>query len=1460
MTTSSPACASRPPTSRPFGPGRSLALLCLLAALALLATPVRAATSARTSPPVHAYARWSTLGLSPGPAAPSTLHDPSHPSAATSAPPRREPPSTSTSSAPTRREPTSTDRPVLTPSPTASSPRLARLIVQPSPTADPPGPAPSPTPPSATPAPSAPTTRPPATSDATAPSAPTSAPISAPTSAPAPATSSSPGPAPAPTPATAADLPDAPEEPVPTDSQPEDPTALKKSNVVPDDDPSIAASTDAGSPEQVGDTCARLDSQADPMRLIDAVLDGLTAQGFTVGPRTRRSNLRGTACAVSLKNGDAAFLRYQLEQTASEGYVFVIVPTGRRQIELIARAALEDEQRGILIADVDHVRIIGKYRAGDSSLRLRRILGLESGNLDPEAIGAQLQQLGYRTNFVADGPGELSIEVVPGQSIRRVRVHGHIPLAKRDVQRELSVAARPGSLAYGHCVHPKALRADERPPICDPGDAACRQWETDEIERLKRFMFDKGFLRGNASLALTCGRKSDEVDLHVYLDKGKAYRVPWRKLVVHGNMPPSDQRWIRRTFWPRVRATPFPARLTREALDEAKDRAERRYAEPRDNVVQATANTQLGLPYPEIQIETSYEDLRIGEVPPGGKLPLEIKVDLGRGVKTSFIGNRSYSDLRLRGQMQLFKRRESPSAQTAVREAANLRAYYQSKGFLLTDVKGRYEEFGTKAPGALYFQIDEGPVVKIRGLDTRITRGVPPRVATEITRTFDQTRKLKRGGSFTEAWVVDDLTTLLGAYQDHGYLCAGATVHVAFWPEGLDHPGEHAEVDVATILRRDPSASWAVRDFSPAGLAALRKRKRANLYVRITVEPGPRVFTSRREERVRYLDVAIPGDRNVADLPVHPSGDWGARRIFFQTPLRRSGDTRPGGVALTSSLDRDVEQVVVDRYRDSGYPVADAEIRWLYTNPASGETTAVVGARRLADPDIGMCRAYTSGTAVEVETELSVYEGRKGSFGDTLLRGNFKTRDWVLRRQFEYKAGASYSRSLTDTTRTNIEGLGVAESVEITPYPVGCDLDDNKDSEACVVHQVVEMRESKDYSMALSGGFGFATLDPFYLFLNPKFHNMFGTAWDFEVLGHYGFSTHNVPAGVPFLGDCAGQRCYERSVRGSLVRPRIFASPLTLEIGGTYQLRLTPARGRIESAIGTLTFSAALSRRLQIFFGYLIQRSNISQDVVKPAFDPSVPATGSPPGIINRRDAIVADRTGALQVGLSYTNVENPFNPDKGIIASADVKFASPIFGGTDWFLRTDFGFQQFIPIPRTDNRLNFRYSLRYGQAIPLPGLPITDTTSVPEIWRYFGGGTVDLGIRGILPETMLVDIESVDEGAGVVRQHYTAQGGHIRALGTIALQVVTIKDFLGGNIAQSLFFDFGVLAQKWSQLQFSRDFRRSVGINFLKWDIKFVTLALGYAVLIPNAIAPGNVKPIDDRNGRFIFDVGVTF
>ncbi len=52
-------------------------------------------------------------------------------------------------------------------------------------------------------------------------------------------------------------------------------------------------------------------------------------------------------------------------------------------------------------------------------------------------------------------------------------------------------------------------------------------------------------------------------------------------------------------------------------------------------------------------------------------------------------------------------------------------------------------------------------------------------------------------------------------------------------------------------------------------------------------------------------------------------------------------------------------------------------------------------------------------------------------------------------------------------------------------------------------------------------------------------------------------------------------------------------------------------------------------------------------------------------------------------------------------------------------------------------------------------------------------------------------------------------------------------------------------------------DYRQSVGSNFIKYNIEYFSLALGYAILVP---AKYNVRPTDDKNGRFLFDIGITF
>jgi outer membrane protein assembly factor BamA len=1261
-------------------------------------------------------------------------------------------------------------------------------------------------------------------------------------------------------------------------------------------DPAEAEDAPAGGPRKLGPAEDRwLDASGllldevdltDPLGPIEAVLEDLAVRpGIRVTDRARTiDRLRGETLTARIEGVDGGLLQFMLERVAEDGYQLLLEPVGERTYLLIALRSRPGQGRGLLLVGVEALTLEGTPRSGESTEMLTKLLAPPAGGVMSVDVTEQLAAVGYRATLQASGPGQITVQLSPGRAIRRVRVHGHVPLSEREVRRVLSPKARPGALAPGVCRPPKDLRHrprqvapgdsgrrasdDPRPRearphvsrICEADDLACREWERIELGRIERFLFDNGYLAGRASLAFACGKRGEEVDLHVTLRKGPAYRVGTMK--VTGNLSTQDQRWIRRVFRPTVSPfIPIPGRITRKHVERAKERVAREYAQPRSSTG-AGARRQLRFPYPGVRIDTDFDRLDSRTLPPGRTLPLEIDVQLGQGVQTEFLFNERIAENRLRGQLQLFQRREPATAAAAQREAAHLRRYYQSRGFMLAAIEGSFDDFGNLP--TLRFTVREGPRVTVRAADLIIpTVQLPPdeqavvdAMIANVQRTYARRRKLEPRARFTDTSAREDLALLLTTLADAGYLCAQATMRVAFWPEGLETAGQHAVFDAFTELDSSGRPAWLESQLDEGGLRALREQRRAGVYVRLEVVPGPRVVTSATED-VRYLEQPIPGSRETAGLPVLEHGAWGKPLMLRGSPLRRPSDERAGNIPVHLTLDREVERDIARRYRASGYPLADVELRWRYRD-AKGVVHRVAQAERLTTTEVGLCQDFARQPRAPVDTELAVYEGRAGRFGTTLVRGNFKTRRRAILREKSWEEGQAYDRREVDETRRNIEGMGVTEGVQVSQREVGCHLDDEEDE--CVVHHVIAVTESKDRALDITGGIGGATLDPFYVFLRPTLPNMLGSGWDLQLDGHFGFG--NVTGSPRF---CSGENCYERSGRASLVRRRIFASPLTFELTGQVQRRLTPARGQIDSALGQLRLSWPVGEHWRMYGGYLAQVANISKDVVKPTLGVesgcSNPTSSDPScRIPNRREAIVPDRTGAFQGGAVWQKVDNAFNPDKGFILTLDGLFATPPLG-RDFWLRGDVGWQQFVPIPRTDNRLNFRYSLRYGHALPLPSLPGSGSTSVPEIWRYFGGGVIDLGIRGIEPQTMLVDIERIPGPFGTARLRPVAQGGHLRALGTVALQVVSIQSFLGGKLAHSLFMDFGVLAQRWSQVQLGRDLRRSVGLNFVKWDIRIVTVSVGYAVLVPDWLWPGgNVRPTDDRNGRFVFDVGATF
>ncbi|MEE9384135.1 MAG: BamA/TamA family outer membrane protein [Nannocystaceae bacterium] len=1199
-----------------------------------------------------------------------------------------------------------------------------------------------------------------------------------------------------------------------------------------------------GAPVLLRGTACELDDAADPLYAVAQALTALTSGHVSVSVCQLVSDpLQGRVLEARLEGHAQELAVYVLGNLATDGYAVELAPAGPNLVQLTARPSPRGRQGVLRYVGVDRVDLTGAFLPGDDAERVGRIIDLSQGNFFPDIVEGQLRALGYRAVFWPLHAGEVQIGVRPGRSLRRIRVHGSSPLAQREVRRQLSIDARPGALARGRCAHPRALRGASRPPICAAEDVSCREWERVEVRRLEQFLFDGGYMRGSASLGLSCGRAADEADLHIYLEKGPAHRIARRGATVTG-VPAQDMGWLRREFMPRFLLV-RRKRVTREFMETAEEKVRRTYAEPSGPRHLSRAATTIR-PHPQVQVRTTYSGYHLGQRPPSQDLPLAIRVELGPAVEVSFTRPPeakedrplSFTRRQLTRQLQLFKRRDRPSTASANREAANLRAFYQSKGYLLAQIDGFYEDFGTLQK--LRFTIREGPKARIRGLELQSPGGVPPAVLERIERRWADRRRIRRRGSLSETDALADLGSLLAAYNSEGYLCARAQARIALWRDGLSTPRSHALLTPQTLAQGRPDATWLTQ-FDAPGIEAIYAERRVDLYVRFEVTAGPRVLTS-RDEIIRYLDEPIGPSRSVLNAPASERGRWGARRILHGSPLRAPGSDQPGGIPVTLDTARDTARTVLSLYRDSGFPVADAEVTWRYRRRGAKAAIDLSELGQIADPNLGVCQGSPVGRPLSLTPVVHVFEGKPGKFGDILVRGNFKTRTWVIERELDFDPGDTYRKRYLDSSIAGIDALGVARSVGKREYPVNCRLDETGD---CVVHELITIEEGEDRAADIKLGVGAMTLNPFYVFLRPALPNLWGTAWDLNTEGLWGFDLSETLEAAEVCG--AGQSCYERGARASLTRPRFLGSIVDLELAGQYRRQATPARGRINSAVGSLRVSWRLGEHWSFYNGYLLQLANLSKEFVKPP---------SESGVVSREQAIVSDRTGLFETGAVLNRTDNAFNPREGFIVSAEAKFAfaAPYIGGHDWWTRADIKWQHFLPIPHTRERLSLRYSLAYGHAAPFPQLK---TSSVPEIWRYFGGGTSDLGLRGILPETMLVDLEEVELAFGGRLYRPRAQGGHIRALGTVALQFVSLKDLAVGSLAHSLFYDFGVLTQKWSQVDLRRDYRHSVGINAVKLDMNLVTLALGYAILIPTT---NNIGPTDDANGRIVFDVGITF
>jgi hypothetical protein len=310
-----------------------------------------------------------------------------------------------------------------------------------------------------------------------------------------------------PTPSAPSDASDpaAPTEPKPGDAPPTDAPPTD----APPTEPGAAPPSDAP-PSEPGEV-----ELGDALAPVDAALDALRAEGFTVGEPQRTTNpLQGEVLTVDVQGTKSDYLRYVLETVAGDGYLVLLQATGPDRYAIVALRARQGQERGLTFIGVAAFDITGKFRPGESAATLSKLIEHGGGLIIPDEVVEVMRSVGYRAEVRASGVDHVEIRVVPGRSIRRVRVHGQLPLGERDVRRVLSPSSRPGALAPP-CVDVRKLRKGARPPVCDPDDPVCKAWEAAERTRIERYLFDEGYLRGTVKFGVACGHKGDDAVLHV---------------------------------------------------------------------------------------------------------------------------------------------------------------------------------------------------------------------------------------------------------------------------------------------------------------------------------------------------------------------------------------------------------------------------------------------------------------------------------------------------------------------------------------------------------------------------------------------------------------------------------------------------------------------------------------------------------------------------------------------------------------------------------------------------------------------------------------------------------------------------------------------------------------------------------------------------------------------------------
>jgi outer membrane protein insertion porin family len=328
-------------------------------------------------------------------------------------------------------------------------------------------------------------------------------------------------------------------------------------------------------------------------------------------------------------------------------------------------------------------------------------------------------------------------------------------------------------------------------------------------------------------------------------------------------------------------------------------------------------------------------------------------------------------------------------------------------------------------------------------------------------------------------------------------------------------------------------------------------------------------------------------------------------------------------------------------------------------------------------------RTTRDAAAKRIDVVFTIDQGPRTYVERIDIHGNTRTRDYVIRREFDIAEGDATNKTLIDRAERRLKNLNYFKTVKISSRP-------GSTPDRVVLD--VEVAEQSTGDFTISGGY--STTDGLLAEVKVGDHNFLGTGKALSASASYGQ--------------------YARGFDLSASEPYFLGTRVSAGIDLYYkQADASPYQSYGSNIYGTtVQFGTPLTEQLGVQYRYSIYNQNLTLDPTSLAAAPSLPI----------QQAALAGPAWVSAVGstVTYSTLDDNKNPSSGIKSQLSQDLAG--LGGDVKFLRTTEDIRYYHPI--NDDVV----SLVRAQGGYITGW---GGQQVPLMNSFFGGPTL---VRGFAP------------------------------------------------------------------------------------------------------------------------------